>query len=49
MSGHMEKAVTGNSQHGFIKDKSCLTNPIIFYGKMTGFVNEGSVVDVIYL
>lgn len=29
-----DKKVTGNSQHGYTKDKSCLTNLIAFDNKM---------------
>lgn len=35
-----EKAVTGSSQHGFVKGKSSLTNVIDFYVKMTSSVDE---------
>lgn len=35
-STHEEKKVTGNSQHGFIMGKSCLTNLIAISDKMTG-------------
>jgi len=34
-------------QHEFIKGKSHLTNPTAFYDKMTGFLSEGTVADVI--
>ncbi|KAK4821524.1 hypothetical protein QYF61_021927 [Mycteria americana] len=37
------------SQHGFMKGRSCLTNLISFYDKVTGLVNEGKAVDVVYL
>ena len=37
------------SQHGFVKDRSCLTNLIFFYDQMTRLVGEGKAVDVIYL
>ncbi|KAK4816676.1 hypothetical protein QYF61_019912 [Mycteria americana] len=37
------------SQHGFKKDKSCLTNLISSYDKMTRFGDEGKAVDVVYL
>uniref|UniRef100_A0A493SY89 Reverse transcriptase domain-containing protein n=1 Tax=Anas platyrhynchos platyrhynchos TaxID=8840 RepID=A0A493SY89_ANAPP len=38
------------SQHGFImKGRSCLTNLISFYNKVTHFVDEGKAVDVLYL
>ena len=35
-------------QHGFMKGRSCLTNPI-FYGKTTCLVDEGKAVHVVYL
>ncbi|GAB0205414.1 mitochondrial enolase superfamily member 1 [Grus japonensis] len=44
-----EKKVIGSDQHGFTKGKSCLTNVIAFYDGMTGWVDEGSAVDVLYL
>ncbi|CAM4552992.1 unnamed protein product [Lepidochelys olivacea] len=44
-----ERKVIRNSQHGFTKDKSCLTNPIAFYDEITGSVDEGKAVDVLFL
>jgi len=44
-----EKKVTRSSQHGFTKEKSCLTNLIAFYEGMTGWVDEGRAVDVVSL
>ncbi|KAK4807180.1 hypothetical protein QYF61_024300 [Mycteria americana] len=37
------------SQHGFRKGRSCLTNLISFYNKVTHLVDEGKAVDVVYL
>ena len=37
------------SQHGFMKGRSCLTNLISFYDKVTHLVDEGKAVDVVCL
>ncbi|CAM4636979.1 unnamed protein product [Lepidochelys kempii] len=44
-----ERKVIRNSHHGFTKGKSCLTNLIAFYDEITGSVDEGKVVDVLFL
>ncbi|GAB0193231.1 mitochondrial enolase superfamily member 1 [Grus japonensis] len=44
-----EKKVIGSGQHGFTKGKSCLTNLIAFCDGMTGWVDEGRAVDVVYI
>ncbi|GAB0207209.1 mitochondrial enolase superfamily member 1 [Grus japonensis] len=50
ISKHVEeKVVIGSGQHGFTIGKSCLTNLIAFYDGMTGWVDEGRAVDVVYL
>jgi len=44
-----EKKVIKSSQHGFTRGKSFLTNLIAFYGGMTGWIDEGRAVGVVYL
>uniref|UniRef100_A0A803T7N4 Reverse transcriptase domain-containing protein n=1 Tax=Anolis carolinensis TaxID=28377 RepID=A0A803T7N4_ANOCA len=42
-------AVIANSQHGFTKNKSCQTNLISFFDRVTSWVDTGNAVDVAYL
>ncbi|CAM5108567.1 unnamed protein product [Natator depressus] len=44
-----ERKVIRKSQHGFTKGKACLTNLIAFYDEITGSVDEGKAVDVLFL
>ncbi|PKU45431.1 rna-directed dna polymerase from mobile element jockey-like [Limosa lapponica baueri] len=44
-----EKKAIRSSQHRSTKGKSCLTNLIAFYNGMTGWMDEGRAVDVVYL
>ncbi|CAM5165267.1 unnamed protein product, partial [Natator depressus] len=43
------RALSLNSQHGFTKGKSCLTNLIAFSDEITGSADEGKAVDVLFL
>ncbi|CAM4553317.1 unnamed protein product [Caretta caretta] len=44
-----ERKVIRNSQNGFTNSKSCLINLTTFYDEITGSVDVGKAVDLIYL
>ena len=37
------------SKHGFLNERSCLTNMLCFFEEITKWIDEGSPVDIIYL
>ncbi|PKU43313.1 rna-directed dna polymerase from mobile element jockey- hypothetical protein [Limosa lapponica baueri] len=48
-STHIEGQGDQISQHAFMKRKSCLTSLKAFYNEMTGLLDKGRPVDVVYL
>ncbi|XP_062926608.1 retrovirus-related Pol polyprotein from type-1 retrotransposable element R1 isoform X1 [Mobula hypostoma] len=47
---HLERYnMIRNSQHGFVKGRSCLTSLIEFFEDVTKHIDEGRAVDVVYM
>lgn len=40
--------MTERSQHGFVKEKSCLTNLSTYYNEVTSLIDDGRAVDDFY-
>ena len=50
IAAHLESSDgIGQSQHGFMKGKSCLTNLLEFFEDVTSRMDKGEPVDVVYL
>ena len=49
MCKHLEENVVRNkSQHRFLRDKSCQTNLISLFDRVTSLVDAGNAVDIVY-
>ena len=50
MIEHIEKfKLIANTQHGFVRNKSCLTNLLVFMEEVTNYIDSGYNADVISL
>jgi len=50
MIEHLERfRLSNDTQHGFVKNKSCLTNVLVVLEEVTNYTDSGYPVDVIYL
>ena len=45
----LDSQLLKSTQHGFMKNKSTVTNLLEFFEKITGHVDDGDCVDAIYL
>ena len=45
----LDQQILKSSQHGFMKNKSTVTNLLEFFEKITDIVDQGEAADVIYL
>jgi len=49
MIKHLEKhKLIKDSQHGFVRNRSCLTNLLIFMEEVTNYIDRGYPADIIY-
>ena len=47
---HLEKySLIKDSQHGFVNNRSCLTNLLVLMEEVTNYIDSGYPVDIIYL
>jgi len=50
MIEHLQRhSLIKSSQHGFVSNKSCLTNLLVFVEEVTNYIDRGHSLDVIYL
>ena len=50
ITNHLDKhKLIKNTQHGFVRGKSCLTNLLEFLEYVHKYIDQGEAVDVIYL
>jgi len=50
MIEHLQRhSLIKSSQHGFARNRSCLTNLLVFMEKVTNYIDTGYPIDVIYL
>ena len=50
MIEHLQRrSVIKSSQHGFVRNRSCLTNLLVFMEEVTNYIDRGYPIDVIYL
>ena len=49
MIEHLQKhSLIKSSQHGFVRNRSCLTNLLVFMEEVTNYIDRGYPLDVIY-
>lgn len=49
LGDYLNKNVLENTQHGFRKGRSCQTNLIEFLDEVSGWIDDGKSVDILYL